>query len=143
MKNAKPAVAGREKSQRVFFVHIGDLAKQKGFGVMESLRQAGIVVSESLGKDLPKAQMRLADKEGAAIALIFGQKEVFEDSIIVRDMRSGAQEAVPLKDLAEVLKKRLKDQRLEMDCSSGKIANGEIKDNVIHSDEKTVAFLGH
>ncbi len=107
-KNAKPAVAGREKSQKVFFVHIGDLAKQKGFGVMESLRQAGIVVSESLGKDLLKAQMRLADKEGAAIALIFGQKEVFEDSIIVRDMRSGAQEAVPLKDLAEVLKKRLK-----------------------------------
>ena len=77
----KKRQARRRRTREVpesVFVHIGDLAKQKGFGVMESLRQAGIVVSESLGKDLLKAQMRLADKEGAAIALIFGQKEVLK-----------------------------------------------------------------
>jgi histidyl-tRNA synthetase len=76
--------------------------------VIESLRSEGIDVAESLGKESLKAQLRLADKTGALLALIFGQKEALEDSIIIRDLQTGAQETVPLHRLAASIKHRLK-----------------------------------
>jgi len=42
------------------------------------------------------------------MALIIGQKEVFEESVIVREMSSGVQETVPLTKIIEDIKKRLK-----------------------------------
>ena len=69
---------------------------------------AGIDVYESLGKDSLRAQLKIADKIASPLALIFGQQEVFEQTIIIRDMKTGAQETVPLVKIANVLKKRLK-----------------------------------
>ncbi len=92
---------------KAFLIHMGDQAKKKSLGLLEEFRKANIPVLESLGKDSLQAQFRNADKVGAVIALIFGQKEVFEESIIIRDMKSGAQETVPLKKIVAVLKKRL------------------------------------
>lgn len=99
-------VAPRAKP-KVFFIHIGDLAKKKKLSLMEDLRRAGIRVEESLGKDSLKGQLSVADKRGAKLALIFGQMEAFEESIIIRDLETGAQETVPLAKLIEAVKKRL------------------------------------
>ena len=63
---------------------------------------------EMFGRESLGSQMKAADKEGVALALIMGQKEVFEESVIIRDMGSGAQEIIPLKKVAEEVKKRLK-----------------------------------
>ena len=65
-------------------------------------------MAESLGKESLKAQLRAADKSGAALALILGQKEVFEETIILRDLKSGNQETVPLTKIIAEVKKRLK-----------------------------------
>ncbi len=94
--------------QKIFLIHMGDLSKKKSLALIESLRSEGIDVAESLGKESLKAQLRLADKTGALLALIFGQKEALEDSIIIRDLQTGAQETVPLHRLASVIKHRLK-----------------------------------
>ena len=91
----------------VFFVHIGDQAKKKSLSLIEALRQGRVSVKESLGKDSLKSQLRLADREGSKLALIFGQKEAFEDSIIIRDLQTGAQETVLLSKVVEEVKKRL------------------------------------
>lgn len=93
---------------KVFLVYIGDLAKKKILGLIEQFRDANIPVKEAFGKDLLKKQMQLADKDQAGFALIMGQKEVYEESIIVRDLKSGMQEGVPLVKIIEVIKKRLK-----------------------------------
>jgi histidyl-tRNA synthetase len=93
---------------KVFLMYIGDLAKKKVLKLVEEFRDKGIHVRESFGKDLLKKQMQLADKDGAALALILGQKEVYEESIIIRDLVSGTQESVPLKRVVEEVKKRLK-----------------------------------
>lgn len=93
---------------RVFVMYIGDLAKKRVLTLIEEFREKGIQVRESFGKDLLKKQMQLADKEHAEFALILGQKEVFEESIIIRDLASGSQESVPLKRVVEEVKKRLK-----------------------------------
>ncbi len=94
--------------RKVFLVHVGDLAKKKSLNIMEELRRAGISVAESLGRESLKAQLKTADKEGIELALIFGQKELFEGSIIIRDLKRSLQETVPLAKLPDEIKKRLR-----------------------------------
>jgi histidyl-tRNA synthetase len=96
---------GRTK-ERVFLIHIGDLAKKKSLSLIESLREGGVNVVESLGKESMAAQLRNADKLQVPFALIFGQKEAYEESVIIRDMKTGAQETVPLAKLVPAIKRR-------------------------------------
>lgn len=109
MKRRNLAAQPRVKD-RVFLIHIGDLAKKKSLSLIESLRDAGINVSESLGKESMAAQLRHADKLQVPFALIFGQKEAYEESVIIRDMKTGAQETVPVSKLATSIKKRFSTQ---------------------------------
>ncbi|MEK7464398.1 MAG: histidine--tRNA ligase [Patescibacteria group bacterium] len=97
-----------KRKERVFFAAIGDQAKKASVKIINMLRSNGIPVSETLGKKSLRAQMKSADKIKAPITLIFGQKEVFEGAVIVRDMKSGAQENVITSKLVEEVKKRLK-----------------------------------
>jgi len=92
---------------KVFLIYMGDQAKKKSLGLLESLYDAGISVKEAFSKESLKAQLRMADREGSDLALILGQQEVFEDVIIIRDMQSGTQEAVPIRKMIEEVKKRL------------------------------------
>lgn len=97
------------KSQaKVFIIHMGDEAKKRGLSLIEEFRRANIKVSESFGRESLKAQLRIADKEKVQYALILGQREVFEENIIIRDMDSGAQETVPLAKVVEDIKKRVR-----------------------------------
>lgn len=97
-----------ESKPKAFLIHIGDAAKKQSLNLIEEFRKNGIKIIESLGRDSIKSQLRLADKEETALSLILGQKEVFEESVIIRDMKSGAQETVPMKKVVEEVKKRLR-----------------------------------
>lgn len=92
---------------RVFLVYMGDQAKKRALSLMDEFYEKGVQVKESFSKDSLKAQMKSADKEKVDFALILGQREVFEDVIILRDMRSGSQENIPLRKIADELKKRM------------------------------------
>ncbi|MFH1246255.1 MAG: histidine--tRNA ligase [Candidatus Liptonbacteria bacterium] len=94
--------------KKVFLIHVGELAKKKSLRVVEDLRRAGVGVSEALGRDSLKAQLKTADKEGYEIALIFGQREIFEESIIIRNLTNSLQETIPLNKLVEEIKRRMK-----------------------------------
>ena len=107
MKAKEIAVAAKN-GKRVFLAHAGDLAKKKAFALLKELRSRDIMVSEALAKESLKAQLKSADKEGIGLALILGQKEIYENSVIVRDLVTGVQEAVLLEKLPEEIKKRLK-----------------------------------
>lgn len=101
-------VLSAKVSPKVFLIHIGDEAKKKGLALIEDFKKSGIKVSESFGRESLKSQLRVADKEKAEFALILGQKEVFEESIIIRDMQNGVQENVPLHKVVEEVKRKLK-----------------------------------
>ncbi len=92
---------------KVFLTHIGDLAKKKSLSLIEQLRMAHVPVFEALGKDSLKAQLKLADKMGAPLALIFGQKEAFEETVIVRNLKTGAQETIPILKINDAIKRKL------------------------------------
>lgn len=92
----------------VYLAQLGEMARRRSLRVLEMLRLAGITVKESLGRDAIKSQLKLAEKFGAPIALILGQKEALDNTIIVRETDSGIQEIVPQEKLIDFLKRRLK-----------------------------------
>ncbi|KKU94144.1 MAG: Histidine-tRNA ligase [Candidatus Jorgensenbacteria bacterium GW2011_GWA1_48_13] len=98
-----------KQKSRVFFIGVGDEAKKASVKYINNLRQGGVYTLESLGKKSLKAQLKSADKYKAKLAVILGQREVFEGSAILRDMNSGVQETVLLEKLVEEVKKRLKN----------------------------------
>lgn len=93
---------------KIFFAAVGVQAKKSSLRLIEQLRRTGIIVAEALGKGSLRAQLKSADRSKVGLALIFGQKEVFEGTIIVRDMVSGAQETILLDNMVEEVKRRLK-----------------------------------
>ncbi len=101
------SVVGKSRP-KLYLIHIGDLAKIRALSIIELFREAGLDVVEALGKDSLRAQLKAADKIGSPLALIFGQQEAFEQSIIIRDMKTGAQETVPLKKVVEAVRRKLR-----------------------------------
>ena len=104
-REAKIPLTARPK---VFLAQLGELAKKKSFGLMEELRKAGITAAESLGRDSIRSQLKIADRRGAEYTLIVGQKEALDQMVIIREMLSGTQEAIPQSKLIETLKRKLR-----------------------------------
>lgn len=96
-----------QKATKIYFVQLGTDAKQKSLTVLEILRKAKIPTKHSLSKDSLKGQLKMASKLKIPYALILGQKEVFENSIIVKNMTSSSQETVPIEKLIDYLKKKI------------------------------------
>jgi histidyl-tRNA synthetase len=92
---------------KVFLIYMGDQAKKQAMLLLDEFYKAGILVRESFAKESLKSQLRLADKEKADFALILGQREVFEEVILIRDMKNGNQETIPLKKIVIEVKKRI------------------------------------
>lgn len=93
---------------KVFFIVVGDKAKKASVRHMNELRSNGIIVEEALGKQSFKAQIKIGEKSRAALVLIVGQKEAFENTVIIRHLESGAQETITGENLVEEVKRRLK-----------------------------------
>lgn len=92
------------KKSKMYFIQLGFDAKLKSLNVIEILRKAKIPIMQSLSKDSLGTQLANAEKSGMKYALIFGQKEALENSVIVRDMESRSQKTISLDKLLEYLK---------------------------------------
>ena len=93
------------KVPRFFFLQLGFEAKLKGLNVIEILRKSKILVCKSLSRDMLGGQIALAEKMKLPSSLIMGKKESMENTIMVRDMNTRAQETVPIGNLAAYLKR--------------------------------------
>lgn len=100
-----------EDKPKIFLAQIGDQAKIKALLLFEKLRQEKIRVSENFAKDGLKAQLELANNLGVRYALILGQKEVMDGTILIRDMESGVQEVIDFNKTVDELKKKLLDDK--------------------------------
>jgi histidyl-tRNA synthetase len=98
LKKQKVAVPPLPKPQ-VFIAYLGEEAKERALKLASSLRGAGIGVTEALGSKSLKAQLRQANNLGAHFAVIIGEEELKTKKVILRDMTSAEQEAVPIKEL--------------------------------------------
>ncbi|KKR48872.1 MAG: Histidine-tRNA ligase [Candidatus Magasanikbacteria bacterium GW2011_GWC2_40_17] len=92
----------------IFIAQLGEQARRKAFTLFEKFKHSGIKVAEAFCRNSLRAQLEQADKLGARYALIVGQKEVQDGSVIIRDMESGVQETIDVnKAVAEIQKKML------------------------------------
>ncbi len=92
----------------VFLAQIGETARKRALKLFEELRKAGISTGSNISKNRLSDQLSLANKAHAKITLILGQKEMIDNTIIIRDMESGSQEAIMQSKLIDTLKKQLK-----------------------------------
>jgi len=99
-----------EVTPEVFLAQIGDQAKIKSLILFEQLRQENIRIVENFAKDSLKSQLELANKLKVKYALILGQKEVMDGTILIRDMESGVQEIIDFTKTIQELKKKLKPE---------------------------------
>ena len=65
------------------------------------------LIDYNFSKNSLKAQLEAANSLQVPYALILGQKEVQDGTIIIRDMESGVQEIVDQKKLEHLLKKKI------------------------------------
>jgi len=98
----------QEPKARVFLAQLGDMAKKKSLKLFSELEKNSILIAESFGRGSLKSQMRVANRLGAEVTVIIGQKEALDDTAIVKDMISGTQETVTHGRLADAVKKILK-----------------------------------
>lgn len=104
---AKEIKIPQDETPKIFLAQIGDQAKVKALLLFEKLRKENIGVSENFAKDGLKPQLELANNLGVHYALILGQKEVMDGTILIRDMESGVQEVIDFNKTVEELKKKL------------------------------------
>ena len=97
------------KKPKVYFIQLGNEAKLKSFGIIETLRKAHVPIAQSLSKDGLAQQLAIAERSGAPYTIIFGQKEALDNTIIARNMETRSQETVKLADLPDFVK-HLKDE---------------------------------
>lgn len=102
--NIEPVVLERPK---VFMAQLGEQAKRRALRLFEECRRSGLQISQAFVKDSLKAQLELANKLGVQFTVILGQKEVLDETAVVRDMESGVQEIVDQKKLIHELRKKL------------------------------------
>jgi len=96
-----------QEAPDIFIAQLGEAAKRKCLGLYETLRKEGMKIAESFSKDGLKDQLEVADKLGVKYTLILGQKELSEETILLRDMEGGVQETLNYSKVIKEIKKRL------------------------------------
>ncbi len=82
-----------------FVVSIGPDASQVGTRLVQDLRDAGIPAAAAFEDRPLKAQLKMADRSGAAYAVIVGEKEVAASTAILKRLSDGVQEEIPIGDV--------------------------------------------
>lgn len=115
----------------VYIAQLGEPAKRKALKLFDELRRSGVIVSASFSKDGLKAQMETAAKLNVRYALIIGQKEIVDGTIIIRDMEAGIQEIYDFKRvIPEVQKKLASEPAPQRRTVSG---NGEASAEIVET----------
>jgi histidyl-tRNA synthetase len=112
MKEA--GVAPPDKDQvDVFVAQLGPEAKKKCLVLVNELRNLGFHTVGALGEASLKSQMRLADRFQARYALLLGQMEVKEGTIILKDMVAGKQKSMKFEKAIPELIKLIGEESLD------------------------------
>lgn len=97
----------------VFIAQLGHIAKKRSLSLLNELREKGLNVVGSAGKASIKSQMRVADRLKAKYALILGQIEVQEGTIILRDMDKGSQETISIEGISDLITEKIGVNKLD------------------------------
>lgn len=89
----------------IYFAHLGPEARRRSLVVLEILRNASIPVHQGIWHDRIGEQMAAAQTLGTPYILIMGHKEAMDGTVIVREIATNSQEAIPVPQLTSYLKR--------------------------------------
>jgi len=91
----------------LFIAPIGEEARTRAFPWFMALGRGGVACDIEMGAKSLKAQMKRANRLGAAYVLIVGENELEQGAAILRDMATKQQTEVPLGELVKSLTDKL------------------------------------
>lgn len=91
----------------VFAVAIGEEARRLLFGKVTELRRAGVAADFSFGGKGLKGAMKDANRSGARLAIVAGERDLAEGVVQLKDMESGEQQAVAVDGLVDAVRAKL------------------------------------
>ncbi|WP_031843630.1 histidine--tRNA ligase, partial [Vibrio parahaemolyticus] len=91
------------RSVDVYVVTAGEGTMMAGMKLAEQLREAisGVRVMNHFGGGNFKKQFKRADKVGAVVALVLGENEVADNTVVLKDLVGGEQETYNQAEVAE------------------------------------------
>ena len=92
---------------QVFAVAMGGEAKARLVTVVDALRRRGIAADLAFGDRGLKGAMKAADRSGARLTLVAGDRDLAEGNVQVKDMTTAEQEPVAFGDVVDHVEKRL------------------------------------
>jgi histidyl-tRNA synthetase len=93
----------------LFIATLGEQAQKFAFTLTNELRCSGISAEMDYADKSLKSQLKRADKLNSSFALIFGDKEIDEKQVILRNMQTKDQQTIPLDGLLESIIKIIKE----------------------------------
>lgn len=95
----------KKKQLELYIVTTGNASYDKAYREIEKLRGASVFceMNHDPEKSL-KSQMKLANKKNAKFVAIFGDEELKECEVVLRDMKTAEQKNVKMTDLAKAVK---------------------------------------
>ncbi|MGB7804313.1 MAG: histidine--tRNA ligase [Actinomycetota bacterium] len=91
------------RTPRCFVVAIGDRSQTEGRRLVEILRDAGVPAVRAFEERPLKAQLKQADRSGAAFVAIIGERELAEGVVTLRRLADGIQKTVPAGEVSRWL----------------------------------------
>jgi histidyl-tRNA synthetase len=91
----------------IYVVPLGAAARRRSVTMVAALRTAGVATDVSYGDRGMKGAMKAADRSGARIALVLGDRDLEAGVVQCKDLASGEQSPVPLDDVTDQIRKRL------------------------------------
>lgn len=94
----------------IFVIQIGKKAQKKAMSLITDLAEKNYHVGCAVGKNTLSTQLRVANKIKAKLALIIGQREMLDKTIIVKDMEEATQETIDQEELEAYINKKLDEK---------------------------------
>ncbi len=91
----------------VFLAFITPDDQRHVLSLAHQLRDAGLRVEYALSVQAVGKQLKLADSRHARLAVVVGPDEWARGEVMIKDLRSGSQEAVPVNSIVNTIKARI------------------------------------
>jgi histidyl-tRNA synthetase len=96
----RAGVSPPEHPRGVFVVALGEEARREARSLVRELRRSGSIAEMALEDRPLKAQLRMADRSGAAFAAILGERELRDRVVTMRRLDDGTQETLGRDEVA-------------------------------------------
>ena len=94
------------KAPDAFLAPLDVSVEQSAMALAEDLRDRGLAVWYHCGGGSLKSQLKKADRSGAPVALVIGEQEAVDGTVMIRDLAAGEQQTVAREEVADLVGSR-------------------------------------